>query len=85
MTTKDCLEMILEPMAESFSVEFARSLVELRATPELQQRIDALAEKANEGQLTDAEEAEYKSFVDTSTILAIMQAKARRFIARRSA
>jgi len=85
MTTKDCLEMILEPMAESFSVEFARSLAELRASPELQQRMDELAEKANEGKLSEAEEADYKSFIDTSTILAIMQAKARRFIAQRSA
>ena len=84
MTTKDCLEMILEPLGESFSVEFARKLAELRAAPELQQRIDSLAEKANEGVLTADELTDYKSFVDTSAILAIMQAKARQFLAQQS-
>jgi hypothetical protein len=85
MTTKDCLEMILQPMADSFSIEFARQLVDLRASPELQQRIDRLAESANEGMLTPEEQAEYKAFVDASTILAVMQAKARRFLAQHAA
>lgn len=84
MTTKDCLELILEPLAEPFSTDFARALADLRAAPELQQRVDNLAEKANEGALTESEQAEYKAFVDASTIVGIVQAKARRFLAQHS-
>jgi hypothetical protein len=85
MTTKDCLDLILEPMAKTFTVDFARKLVELRAPRELQQRVDELADKANEGTLTPAEQAEYKAFIDSSTILGVVQAKARRFLAQHAA
>jgi hypothetical protein len=85
MTTKDCLEMILEPLADSFSVELARKLADLRATPELQQLIDSLAEKANEGTLTPEERANYKSIIDMSTMVAMLQANARRFLAKHAA
>jgi predicted transcriptional regulator len=77
--------MFLQPMADSFSVEFARKLVELRAPPELQQRVDQLATKANEGTFTTEEQAEYKSFVDASAIVAICQAKAWQFLAQHAA
>jgi hypothetical protein len=80
MTTKDCLELILEPMAESFSTDFARKLVELRAPDVLQDRVDQLATKANEGTLTEAEEGEYRDYIDTANVLAIIQSKARRFL-----
>jgi hypothetical protein len=82
MTTNDCLELLLQPMADSFSVEFARRLVDLRAAPDVQQRLEQLAEKANEGTLTVEEHTEYKAFIDSSTMIAIMQAKARRFLAQ---
>ena len=85
MNTKDCLEMILEPMADSFSVEFCEKLVDLRASPDLQARLDHLAEKANEGMFTPEELAEYKAFVDTSTMIGVLQAKARRFLAQHAA
>lgn len=85
MTTRDCLELILQPIADSFSVEFARRLVELRAGPDLQKRVDELAEKANEGSLTEAEAEEYTAFVDASSMLAVLQSKARRFLASHAA
>lgn len=72
-------------MTESFSVEFAKMLVDLRAGAELQQRVDALAEKANEGLLTPEEEADYKAFIEASTLISVMQAKARRFLAQHAA
>lgn len=77
--------MILEPMEDSFSVEFARKLVDLRASPSLQARIDELAEKANEGALTIAEDADYKALIGAGTLIAIMQSKARRFLKQHAA
>ena len=85
MTTKECLEEILRPVSDAFSVEFARRLVDLRAAPELQRQIDSLAEKANEGTLTPDERTMYKAFIDASALVAILQAKARRFLAQGSA
>jgi hypothetical protein len=61
--------------------EFARKLVELRAIPDVQARIDGLAEKCNEGQLSADEQVEYKSYVWVIHKLGILQEKARRFLA----
>ena len=63
------------------TVELARELVELRATPEVQERVDALAEKCNEGQLSPEERAEYESYVQAIHLIGILQRKARRFLA----
>jgi hypothetical protein len=85
MTTKECLEVMLRPMADVFSPEFAQRLVDLRAAPELQLRMDQLAEKANEGELTDDERSDYKSMIDAASLLAVMQAQARRYLSQHAA
>jgi len=38
----------------------------------------------NDGTLTPVEEAEYKDFVEAVDLISIMQAKARRFLAKQS-
>ena len=43
-------------------------------------RIECLAQKANEGALTAEEDDEYKDYVEGGDILALLQAKARRFL-----
>ncbi len=45
--------------------------------PEVQARIDFLAERANEGVLTDDEQAEYEAFVDAADFISIFQLKAK--------
>jgi glutamyl-tRNA reductase len=47
---------------------------------ELQQRIEELACKANEGELTEAERAEYQGYVRANEFVAILQAKARKLL-----
>ena len=44
--------------------------------PAVQARIDFLAERANEGVLTDDERAEYEAFVDAADFISIFQLKA---------
>ena len=61
-------------------VEFARQLSAMRATPEVQARIDELADKSNEGELTDQERAEYIAYVDAIDVVSILQAKARKLV-----
>ncbi len=52
------------------------------AQPDVQSHIDELAEKCNEGQLTNAEKAEYRDIVEAIDFISILQAKARARLAR---
>src|SRR4029077_3710703 len=74
------LDRLVEPMVRTFTPEVARSLIPLRADPELQARMDELAEKANEGRLTPEEREEYETSIRFANYLAIIQAKARRLL-----
>jgi len=85
MATASYLDRLLEPLTEAFTPRMASVLVELRADAELEAQIDELRQKANNGTLTPAEEAEYKDFVEAVDLISIMQAKARRFLAKQSA
>ena len=70
----------MEPLIRLFTPEIARALTKLRADPELQSRMDQLAEKCNEGQLTPEEREEYETSIRFANYLAILQAKARRLL-----
>ncbi len=61
--------------------ETAEALIGYRADPELQARIDELAEKSTEGQLTEAEKSEYAGYVRANKFVAILQRQARLLIA----
>lgn len=78
--TTATLDRLVEPMVRTFTPEVARSLIQLRADPELQARMDQLAEKCNEGLLTSEEREEYETSVRFANYLAIIQAKARRLL-----
>jgi len=85
VATVSYLDRLLEPLTEAFTPRMASVLLELRADPELEAHIDELRRKANGGTLTSAEEAEYRDFVEAVDLISIMQAKARRFLAKRTA
>ena len=75
------LDRLFEPMTRILTPEFASKLVSLRADPMVQDQIDSLADKCNEGRLTTEERAEYEMYVNFIDFMAIFQAKARRFLA----
>ena len=79
------LNEMLEPVSRCFGLETARALVGLRVQERTQARVAALAEKCNEGQLTPDERAEYEAYVQASTLIGILQAKARRVLAQTKA
>jgi hypothetical protein len=60
MSTISYLDRFLEPVTGAFTPQIASVIVGLRADPELQAEIDELRRKANEGQLTAAEDAAYE-------------------------
>ena len=53
------------------------AVLKFRATPELQARIEELAGKSTEGQLTETERAEYEGYVRANKFVAILQRQAR--------
>ena len=85
MATATYLDRLLEPLTGVLTPEIASALLELRADTELQACIDKLRQKANEGTLTAAEDADYKDFVEAVDLISIIQAKARQFLAKQSA
>jgi hypothetical protein len=79
-TQTSYLDRILDPVVECFTPQIARRLADLRADPQTQDHLDALAVKANQGELTPEEDAEYKQAIDAIDLLAILQAKARTYL-----
>ena len=78
------LERLLEPVSRSLNVEAAKELIKLKADPRTQARVDELARKCNEGDLTPSERSEYERYVTAGNLIAILQAKARLVLAKRS-
>jgi hypothetical protein len=76
------LDRFLDPVAECLTPAVAHALVNLRARPDDQARLDELAEKCNEGQLSPDEQAEYRTMVDAIDLISILQAKAQARLAR---
>jgi hypothetical protein len=74
----------VKPVMQIVLPEKAEEVVGFRADPELQARIDELACKSTEGQLTDAEKAEYAGYVRANKFIAILQRQARQLIEPRS-
>ena|GEM_PF-3422020 len=62
------------------SVSYRGSGSRYRGDSELQQRIEELAELANEGELTTADQAEYEGYVQTNKFVAILQTQAKKLL-----
>ena len=71
------LDRLLEPLSRCLNPDGARALIEMRADPVAEARIEELAEKCTEGQLTPEEKNEYETYVHVGNVVAILQAKAR--------
>lgn len=74
------LDRLIEPFAECLTTGAAAKIVALRADPETQQRVDELAEKANQGTLTEPDRFEYERILAAFHFVTIMQARARRVL-----
>jgi hypothetical protein len=78
MSAASILDELLEPFGECLDAESARRVMEFRISPRVQQRADYLAERANEGLLTEEERDEYDTLIDASDVIAILKLKAQR-------
>lgn len=71
------LDGLLEPLSRCLDAESARRIVELQIDPPVQEWIDVLAERANEGTLTDSERSEYEALINAADFISILKLKAR--------
>jgi hypothetical protein len=85
MSTADIhLDRLLEPFADCFTPEVAAKVADMRADDVVQNRVDYLADRANEGLLTPAERDEYTGYLHAIDVIAVLQAKARSQLRRQS-
>ncbi|MCA9238074.1 MAG: hypothetical protein KDA44_21520 [Planctomycetales bacterium] len=77
-TASDAFHRLIDPVFDLLSQEQAGQIAGFHAEAELQDKIQQLAEKANEGELTPDEQAEYEGYAHANRFLAILQAGLRR-------
>jgi hypothetical protein len=84
MSTAEILERVLDPFTECLTPQAARRIIDFRPDDETKARIGELAAKADTGQLTDDERAEYHDYVEAFDLVAILKSKARSVLAKQS-
>ena len=82
MTAATILDKIFEPLVDVMTPETAARLVEMRADDNVQRRIDELADKCTEGELSEEEREEYDAYIQAIDFISIMQSKARQVLQR---
>jgi hypothetical protein len=78
METLSALDQLLNPNAGWLTPMSAQKLIDWKVSDELCNRIEELGQKANLGQLTAEEDAEYRAYLDDAELISLMQAKTRR-------
>ena len=72
------LGQMLDDLSRCLDAESARRVIELKLRPSVHDRIEVLAEKANEGSLTPDERNEYEAYINFGDILSALKIKAKR-------
>lgn len=80
MDTTSIFHRVLEPILRSLPPKAARQIAHAEADEQLQQRVEDLARKANEGELTADEQRQYQAYIDAGDVVATMQAVARKLL-----
>ncbi len=75
------LDELLDPLTRCLDAESAQRVIEFHVAPAVQSKMDFLAERANEGLLTDDERSAYSALINAADFIAILKLKARRRLA----
>ena len=75
------LDGLLDPLASSLDLSALRQVADFRIPPEVQARIDYLAGRANDGDPTPDEDAEYEALIDGAELITMLKLKAQRRLA----
>ena len=71
------LEALADSVAACLDAPSLHAMAHLELDARTRERLDDLADKANEGQLNPAERAEYQGFIRVSEFLGLAQLRAR--------
>jgi len=82
LNSNGVLDQVLDPMADCLTPEVAKRILSVSLEPKRQTRIDELAEKANEGTLSEEERREYADYVEAMDVVGILKATARLALSR---
>ena len=74
------MDRVLDPLSRNLTAEAACILGALRLDDAAQARLEELASRNTEGQLTPEERAEYEAWVSACDLVAILQSKARAWL-----
>lgn len=72
------LDQLLDPLTASFSDRQVEQILSWQMDSELENRLNYLRERANEGLLSEEEDSEYKQFVEDLDLISLIQLKARK-------
>ena len=78
------MNQMLEPLTKDFGPETAKLFANIQATPEMVARLEVLAEKSNEGELSEAERSEYETYVRVGNLFAVLKAKGKKALSPNS-
>lgn len=73
----------VRPILQTVLLDRAEAVLDFRPDPALQDRIEELATKSTEGELTAEERAELEGYVRANKFIAILQRQARRILGRK--
>lgn len=76
-TITDTLDRLLDPVSRCLTPDVAQALVNLRADPSIQARLDELADKNTENRLTPDEREQYDLYLSAISVITVLQSKAR--------
>jgi hypothetical protein len=77
MTGTDMLDDLIAPFAECLDSESLQRFSEVVMRPAVQEQIALLAERANQGLLSDEERSSYEAAINVADVMAILRLKAR--------
>ena len=81
-TQSTAFERATEPILRLLTREQAEALVAYRGDEALRERMDVLADKCTEGDLTTDERSEYEGYIRANNFIATLQARARRLLSK---
>jgi len=80
MSEETAFDRGVRPLLQLVLPDKAEKVINFRPDPALRMRIEELATKSTEGELTDQEKAEYEGYVRANKFIAILRRQARNML-----
>lgn len=82
MSSADTIDRFLGIDSQQLTPPMANAILTFTATDEVKSRVAELAEKANFGTISSAEQEEYEGYIELDTLLTIAKSRARQYLNR---